>query len=206
MAFVALTPSNLTIGHDCLKRENFMICCSYGAPPWQPQPLPGQLFPPSAAKGIFRHSLRDGRWGQLLHSLKRQEMWPPCSLAGSKGAAEGKADEEFSLETQASFFAVEHTWFLVKMSMEKVTTACTPSYIPSGAYRQVWCLCGWDILTDSCVFQFHILSCHIHSRWWVLTVGLYINHNSNTTPVALARHHIWDWAFKSGFDWGKVWI
>ena len=105
----------------------------YGAPPWQPQPLPGQLFPPSAAKGIFHHcqqlhSLRDGRWGQLLHSLKRQEMWPPYSLAGSKGEAEGKADDEFSLETQASFFAVEHTWFLVKMSMEKVTTALPISH------------------------------------------------------------------------------
>ena len=101
-----------------------------------------------------------------------------------------------------SFFAVEHTWFLVKMSMEKSDSS--PSYIPSGAYRQVWCLCGWDILTDSCVFLFHILSCHIHSRWWVLNVGLDMNHNSNTTSVALARHHIWDWAFKSGFDWGKV--
>ena len=58
-------------------------------------------------------------------------MWPLCSLAGSKGAAEGKADDEFSLETQASFFlsfAVERTWFLVQMSMEKVTTALPLSH------------------------------------------------------------------------------
>ena len=185
-----------------LKRENFMICCSYIRST--------SLATPATAWSTFSSICCQGDLPSLS-AAAQLEGWEVGSVAtqleetgdvafvffGRKQRS-SRRESRWRIFTRNSsiffsFFAVERTWFLVKMSMEKVTTACIPSYIPPGAYCQVWCLCGWDILTDSCVFLFHILSCHIHSRWWVLTVGLYINHNSNTTPVALARYHLWDW-------------
>ena len=115
-----------------MKAENFMICCSYIQSTSLATPATAwSTFSSICCQGDLPSQLEGWEVGSVASQL--EETGDVASVFFGRKQRSSRRESRWRIFTRnstifLSFFAVEHTWFLVQMSMEKVTTALPISH------------------------------------------------------------------------------